>query len=129
MPKAEIAAVASVSNEYTVVLNRGSSHGVEVGDRFLVYRIGDEIYDPATRKSLGKLEIVCGTGRITHVQENMSTLRSDQTTREQGKAFKRVRTGPGRSIFGGGEIIETVEGVKRPVPFEAVSVNDKAKRI
>lgn len=61
-------------NDKEVVINRGTDHGVEDGMIYLIYLEGEEIVDPDTKESLGKLEIVCGRGKVTHTQAKMSTL-------------------------------------------------------
>lgn len=71
--------VASVLDNHRVVINRGSEDGIRSRQRFLVYELGDEIKDPATDLSLGRLEIPKGTGRVVHLQEHMATVKSDQT--------------------------------------------------
>lgn len=46
--------VAKVNDKYTLVLNKGEKDGVEVGQRVLIYSVGDEIADPDTTESLGR---------------------------------------------------------------------------
>lgn len=50
--------IAKIVDEYTVVINGGSDHGLAVGDSFEIYDPGAEIYDPDTKEPLGKLEYV-----------------------------------------------------------------------
>ena len=71
--------VVKVIDEFTLVINIGSDDEIEKGQRFLVYSISpDDIIDPDTNESLGKLEIVKGTGTVTHVQEKMATIESSE---------------------------------------------------
>ena len=73
----ERAMVAQVIDDFHVVLNRGNAHGVEEGDKYQIYYLGDEdIIDPETNKSLGKLEYIVGIGKVTNVQEHMCVLES-----------------------------------------------------
>lgn len=60
-----------------VVINKGSNDGIKIGQRFIVYSVGKELFDPDTNESLGNLEIVKGTGTATHVQEKMTTITTD----------------------------------------------------
>lgn len=69
--------VAKVTNAEELVLNAGQADKIQEGDRYLVYGIGEEIFDPDTKKSLGCLEVVRGTGKVVHVQERMCTIRTD----------------------------------------------------
>jgi hypothetical protein len=54
------------------VLNAGLEAGVEAGDRFVVFELGEEVTDPETGQSLGALELVKGYLRVAHVQARMS---------------------------------------------------------
>jgi hypothetical protein len=73
--------VASVQSEFDLVLNVGSNEGINVGQRFLVYSLGEEVLDPETGESLGTLEVISGTGKVVHVQERLCVLRSDMTAK------------------------------------------------
>ena len=42
-------------DDYKIVINKGSADGVVPDNLFLVYRLGDELFDPDTNKSLGIL--------------------------------------------------------------------------
>lgn len=69
-----IGRVARVNYESgEIVINRGSEHGIKVGERLHVVRLGDEIIDPDTNESLGQMESLVGRVQVIHVQENMST--------------------------------------------------------
>lgn len=70
--------VAAVQNDgFTVVLNKGEKDGIKVGQRYQIYGIGEEIKDPDTQETLGRLEVIRGTGKVTHVQDRMATVNSD----------------------------------------------------
>jgi hypothetical protein len=73
--------VVKVIDDFRVVINRGRLDGVEIGDCFLVYEIGEELLDPDTDESLGKLEIVKGRGQAKHVQQRLTTLQSLESER------------------------------------------------
>jgi len=68
--------VVSIKDEYELVINRGSSHGVSSGETFLVVGIGDIIIDPDTQEELERLELVRGKVKVIHVQHKISTVRS-----------------------------------------------------
>lgn len=127
------ATVAKVIDKYTVVMNRGSEHGVKKGDQFLIYYIDEEeLIDPETGESLGRLEVVRGTGSVIHVQPKMSTLKSNRTVSKE-RVIRRVQNPSLRNLgflagLGGAtEIIEEPE--KEALPYESPSVGDKAKPI
>lgn len=74
--EAESARVAAVLDNFQVVLNKGSKDGVKLGQLFLIFAVGPEIDDPITGQSLGRVELVKGRGKVIHLQESVSTLRS-----------------------------------------------------
>lgn len=75
--------VQSGKNIYRVVINSGSKNGVKSGSRYLIFTKGDEIVDATTGENLGCLEIVRGNGIVVHVQENISIVRSSESTKVQ----------------------------------------------
>jgi hypothetical protein len=107
-------------NVTEIVVNLGSEHGISSATEFLVYQIGDEIKDPVTGESLGRLEVVRGQGKAKHVQPKMTTVEGRKIRRG-----KRVRKPS--SLFGGlvirgdDEIIEDLSSIE---PFEDVEVGD-----
>lgn len=127
------AVVAKIIDGFTVVLNRGAEHGVKIGDRFLIYGIGDEITDPETGESLGCLEIVKGIGSVSHVQEKICTVRSVKTKSPTPTIKTTKRNPKGGSAFGltfGSIFEETVEerkGELIDVPFEQIETGDRAR--
>ncbi len=116
--------VVKILDDYKLVINAGSEQQVSVGQRFLIYSLSDkEIIDPDTNRSLGYLEIVKGTGIVTHVQEKMSTLESD-TYHSSSKRVKR--TSPFPVI---GSSIEEIESDKIQDPFDSAKIGDFTKRV
>ncbi|MGG3802521.1 FlgT C-terminal domain-containing protein [Metabacillus fastidiosus] len=107
---------------YRLVINRGTEHGVKIGQRFLVYNVGQELFDPDTRESLGKIEEVKGKGQVTHVQEKMATIESDQIRNE------RTIRKTGHSVL---KPIGSEEEIIKPLrkPFENPERGDLVKPI
>lgn len=118
------ALVVKVIDEYKVVINRGSNDNIKVGQRFLIYRLEEEIFDPVSNESLGFLEIVKGTGRVIHVQEKIATIESDKFDRE--KKIVKKRNHPGL-LLGGVEVEEITP--RELLPFEDPEIGDKAKPV
>jgi hypothetical protein len=117
------ALVAAVIDDYTLVINRGRLDGVKSGQRFLIYSLSeDEIIDPETEKSLGYLEIVKGSGKVTHLQDHIATIKTDRT---KPASSRIVRRNP--LIIYGEE--ETITQPEEPEPFENARIGDKAKPI
>lgn len=118
------ASVAKVNDEYTLVINRGSDHGVTKGDHFLVYYVDpEELKDPDTGECLGNLEIIRGTGTATHVQPRMTTIKSNRVV-SKGRIIRR-QTGILASLSG--EVVEEPE--KEAMPFDDPNVGDKVKPV
>lgn len=91
-----LGAVAQVLDPYTVVLNKGHRDGVERGMRFAVYYISkEEIQDPETGETLGKVELFKGYGKIFSVQEKLSVLKSDRYSNSFFAALTTFKTGEG----------------------------------
>lgn len=122
--------VAQVIDPEMIVLNKGSDDGFKYGQRFLIYSVGSEITDPESGTSLGKLEIVRGTGRVVHIQNSMCTVQSDMKT----SPLKTIRKTSGgtswAAIMGGitGEIVEE-QLPSVAIPFDKVARGDLAKPI
>jgi hypothetical protein len=64
--------IAHIIDETHVILNIGSNHGVKLNQIFLIYQEGDEVFDPDTNESLGKVEISKGRINVEHVQDKMA---------------------------------------------------------
>lgn len=117
--------VVKVIDEYKLVINVGTDDGAQVGQKYLVYSIGEEeIFDPDTNESLGHLELVKGTGKITHVQPKMSTIESCEYTKTP---IKTVRKNPMLGAWA--DYTETTETSTVVNPFENPEAGDFAKRI
>lgn len=114
--------VAKIIDDYTIVINKGSKNGVKEGQRFLIYEIGEEIFDPVTKESLGKLEIVKGTGKVAHLQENMATISSDMKAPPL-RNIKRVR-GSSQSSFWGLRSMFEPDEIEEQLPSEKIAFDN-----
>ena len=77
--------VAKVLDSGKLVLNVGRADEVSVGDNFLIFSLGEEILDPVTNESLGRLEIIKGRGKVDHLQDRLCTIRPIQIERRVPK--------------------------------------------
>lgn len=116
--------VAKVVDEYTVVINLGCADGVTFTDRFLIYNMGEEILDPETGKSLGRLEIVCGEGKPSHIQDKMTTLTSSIVEIRKTKVIRHVAP-----LFSGATTEETLDPEEIQKPFLCVELGSLVKEI
>lgn len=55
-------------------INVGSSSGIKVGDKFLIFHRGEELVDPVTGMKLGAEEKQTGSGVVTEVQERFAII-------------------------------------------------------
>jgi len=123
------ATVVSIIDPYNIVINRGRHDGIELNQPFLIYILSErEIVDPDTREILGYLEIIRGRGKVVHVQDRISTIKSSTTASSTRRIIKRKPP----SIWGGfmeqSEQEEIIEGGEI-LPFNDARVGDKAKPI
>jgi hypothetical protein len=70
--------IAHIIDETHVILNIGSNQGVKLNQIFLIYQEGDEVFDPDTNESLGKVEITKGRIIVEHVQEKMAIAATEK---------------------------------------------------
>lgn len=120
-------AIALIIDPYKLAINRGTEHGIRIGQRFLVYNLSEEeILDPITNESLGYLEIVKGTGKVIHVQEKMATIESDQTEVANRTITRKKHPYIPSSVLG-----DTVEEIVSPrkLPFDSAQLGDMVKPI
>ena len=75
MAKPIMGRIVRIIDPTTLIINRGTNHGVKNGMTFIIFEEGEEVIDPDTGESLGKYELVKGIVEVTNVQENMSQVR------------------------------------------------------
>jgi hypothetical protein len=109
--------VVKVIDDSTVVINAGKDD-IRYNDLFVVYIEDDEIIDPVTNESLGKLQIIKGTAKVLHIQDRMTTIKSNKTKSIQTKTNSMLRAlGPLAS--------ETIKTEFEELPFSSqVQVGD-----
>jgi hypothetical protein len=125
--------VVKVLDRYQVVINGGSSNGITEKDRFVIYELGEELIDPESKELLGRLEIVKGSGRPIHIQEKLTTIKSNEV-RSQSARRTIVKRSGGGDIFTAlarepitEETIEPRDDVLEP--FADPKVGDRAKKL
>lgn len=117
----KIGKVVKIIDDYNLAINIGESDDVEIGQIYLVYAVGEELFDPDTKESLGKIEIVKGKGRVTHVQDKLATLESIEEKRIK-RISKPIKT---FSAFMGAEETYDTESI----PFKSPELSDHVKRV
>jgi hypothetical protein len=118
----KIAKVIKIIDENSIVINRGSNDGVKINDVCLVFEIGEELFDPDSGESLGNLEYVKGNGKVTHVQDKISTVETNET-----KKTKKIR----KPISTFSQFITPEEETYETelVPFKNLKIGDLVKKI
>jgi hypothetical protein len=142
-PKEQVASaptvVVKVLDDKHVVINKGRRDRVELGQKFLIYGIDDEdLVDPVTKESLGHLEIVRGQGIVTHVQDRIATVRSNNVQKLAGGRRIIKRTPAGAALLGihalsmramlEEEVVE-IPTESEVMPFEGAEVGDNVRPI
>lgn len=110
----------SVDNAWDFIINAGTDNGIANGQKYQVFSLGKEIFDPLTQESLGKFEIVKGSAIVTHAQNRMSKLRSTN------KIFVRREGLNALASFAGNDKIDYVE---KSAPFDELSIGDFVRRV
>lgn len=122
--------VIKIIDDDTLVINIGSDDGVTMSNEFLVYSLDEELFDPDTNESLGRLELVKGKGIPQHIQEKITTIKSNTFKKiEKRKIIKKDNSTVFASLYGTSteEIIEPSESER--IPFEGPIIGDLAKII
>lgn len=105
--------VAYIINNEQLVLNVGSDDGISEGQEFLIYGLSEnDIIDPATNSSLGRLELVRGTGVVDYIQDKMCILKTNT-----------IRKSPTFSVT------KMLAGESNYVPFDSPKIGDYAREI
>jgi hypothetical protein len=74
--------VVKVIDKYNYVIDAGSNKEISLNDKFVVYLKGEEIIDQESGKSLGTLELPKTRCYATHVQENITIIRSEDAPKK-----------------------------------------------
>lgn len=70
-------------------LNIGSASGVKIGDKFVVFSVGEAIVDPDTGMKLGAPEKQTATGEVTEVEERYAVVTFSGLAKVKDTARKR----------------------------------------
>ena len=66
--------VVAILDDQRILINLGVEQGVSIGDRFIIFELGNEVTDPITGQVLGKLELIKTQIESVHVQEKMTMV-------------------------------------------------------
>lgn len=125
--------VVHVIDQKNIVINVGEIGGIKLGNRFIIFGIGEEIFDPDSKESLGKLELVRGEGVVVHVQEKMCVVRSDNYISEPPVTEIKTYPNPLGMLTLSGRTVEEKKviksGKKNLIGFKDVEEGDCARVI
>ena len=71
--------VAKILNDRELVINKGTKDGLQLGDKFKLMELSDEILDPDTQESLGSMEREIIRVKIVHVERLMAIAHTYET--------------------------------------------------
>lgn len=105
--------VAYIIDDEKLVLNVGSEDGISKGQEFIIYGLSEnDIVDPTTNTSLGRLELVRGTGVVDYIQDKMCILRTNTTKKSPTLSVSQMLSGEAHYI-----------------PFDSPRIGDYAREI
>lgn len=107
--------VARILNTRELVFNRGTSHGVELGMRFLVLDSGaEDIIDPDTGEVIGSLQKPKVEVEVTQVGESIAVGRTYKYTRKNvgGTAAPFTSAGQIARLFAPPQYVREYETLK-----------------
>ena len=85
MASEAVGRIVKIFHDSLMLANIGLDHGVRFDDELALFEWGEEIVEPETGESLGRLEVVKARLRAAHVQPTM-TLLVPQATEGSGYA-------------------------------------------
>ncbi len=121
----EIKVIKVLEDGLRLVMNKGSIDDIRVGEKYLLFELGEELFEPDTGESLGKLELVKGKGKVIHVQERISTI---ETIESEKRIYRKTPSAIERAFtpYGGSSGTTTEEALK---PFLNPKEGDLLKLI
>ena len=103
--------VAKVLNSREVIINKGSSDGVETGMKFNIQEPEVDVFDPDSKVLLGRLTRSKIRVEITEVQPQFSVARTFETYQEMNPEVSR-------SLFAFPRPVTKVKTIRRMSDFE-----------
>ncbi len=91
--------VAKILNDRELVLNKGSEDGVEIGDKFKLIEVTEEIFDPDTENSLGIIRREIIRVKIVHLEPLMAVAQTYETyTRRSFNPYAGIIPGTSNNV-------------------------------
>jgi hypothetical protein len=70
--------VLKILDPFRVVVNIGYENGIKNNMKFVIYELGERIFDPDTGLIIDQLEIIKHKIKVTQIQEKFSIMKSDE---------------------------------------------------
>lgn len=125
--------VVRILDETWLLANVGLEHGVATGDVFAVFAPGEEVTDPETGESLGRLELVKARVQAVHVQAKLVQLAPLPSTNGAGRdrtVLSAVLASPHMGGGGGGHALAVRRDQLAGRPgISPIQVGDHVRRI
>ena len=84
------AKIIKIVDKYKIAINKGSIDGVNKNYKFIIFKKGEELFDPDTEESLGFLEIPKLKMKVFSIQEKITLLESDETIIETDRKIRKI---------------------------------------
>lgn len=110
------------ADQFKLLINVGSDDDVKIGERVLIFALGQEVIDPDSGEGLGCFEVVRGEGKVFSVQRRMAVVRSTKTTVERRKK-------PVGSIAAAMGQLSEIELITVDAPFTNPAIGDLVRFI
>lgn len=129
--------IIKILDDQRLIANRGSVDGWARGDLLVIYEEGEEIKDPTSGASFGKLELVKAEVEAVHVQERLSVLMSrkslpgEQPHTVLSAVLTRTPAGtmPGTSSFQPGRLPVRREQVSGTPSANPIAIGDLVRKV
>lgn len=77
--------IAKILDEYNIVINAGTNHGVAIGDEFQILDVtSNPVEDPDTKEIIGYLNLIKASVIVIDVQEKMCICTSEESKTSMG---------------------------------------------
>jgi len=124
--------IAQIIDDTKVVINVGSRDGVILNQKFVIYEEGDEILDPDTGVSLGKIEVPKGHIIIEHVQDKIAIGVTEQKAEDasERKTLSELMVEASTPVKNNREKLMVDPYSMKPLPsITPVKVGDRVRAI
>lgn len=123
--------VVAINTPYQIVLNAGKEDGLQIGDKFIIFGVGEMIKDPDSGEDLERLEIPRGKGKVIYLQNKICTIESIEVSETPTtiKKTNRISSAFAASLLYGYPDTEESQIKREKMPFNDIQIGDYAKKV